>query len=110
MASKRKPSFEISGEARDASQSGWVYRSDSSTSHSTRRHSANTDKASSKKASSQQSAQRRDSSGTDIVGVTARTMSSSFMVVGRMLALGTRLITAPFTIGLRLLGSLTSRN
>jgi hypothetical protein len=122
MPSKKKPrpSYSVPEDLQETPQSGWVYRSSSPEPESMStpvsvpatngsETPAGPSPADPAAAASSEKKEEKNSSGktsitSEIIDLAAKTVSSSASAVGNAILLGTRLITAPLSVGMRLIG------
>ena len=123
MASRKraKPSFDVPEELRSAPQGGWVYRSGDETGDAPAplrqplveggapSAAESADKAGSAAAPSPGPAVAAAPAGGEpaeagIMDLAARTISSGLATVGNMWLLAARILTSPFSMGMKILG------
>jgi hypothetical protein len=129
---KKKPSFEVPEDVRNAGQAEWVYRSDSKppdvarpaapavetvnapvfdipvsrTAEVKKRPGARRSAGGQSERSQSHSGQKEKNSG--ILNLTTKTFSSGFSTLANATLLGSRIALAPFRFGARMIGRITS--
>ena len=119
---KAKPSYSVPEDIRETPQSGWVYRSESADSpavssaksaHSDAQERAAVEPAptvtaSAARAPAAKKEEKKEKKGesltSDIVDLTSKTFTSGMAAVGNALLLGARIVTAPFVLGMKMMG------
>ncbi|MGI8783480.1 MAG: hypothetical protein ACR2L2_07525 [Acidobacteriota bacterium] len=129
MASRKKtkPSFDLSADVITAPQSGWVYRSDAPATGAPKARPARRARKTSARpratirsvtpirpvtsirrplAAAKPAPKRSRRTTGSLWGVPAQALAAGLGTTSRLLMMGTRIVTWPFTIGLRFLGSM----
>ncbi len=118
---KQKPSFNVPEELHTAPQTGWVYRSESDSEPHPEANQASQPaefreavpeaaatpipEPPPKTGSTKNNGTRATSkSDMDLFDLAALTISSGFEAIGNAMLLTTRIITAPFSMGMKMLG------
>jgi len=107
---KQKPSYNVPEDLNAAPQTGWVYRSaekESSPTAAAPVEDAGVAKAVERERRREETKEKSRSSNsmtTDIIELTAKTITSGIATMGNAMLLSARVVSAPFVMGMRFMG------